>query len=104
MDCVWSIVKGTEITLNRRKLRHLLEMPRIKICYPSLENDFEGLRRILDRKDVENFNSHKANQLLAEMRLLHSIVSRIIFPKTSRFDWMSKRKLAVYTIWLKGRL
>ena len=54
-------MKGIEIALNQRKLGHLLEMPSSGICYPSLENDFDGLRRILSREDVENFDFYKAN-------------------------------------------
>ena len=88
-------MKNTLIVLSERKLGHLLEMPKTGICYSSLKNDFVRLRWILERDDIENFDFHKAKQLFAELRLLHSIVSRIIFPKTGYFDWIAKRELAV---------
>ena len=53
MDCIWSTVKGTEIALDQRKLGHLLEMQCTEIHVPEVENDFEGLRRILGRDYVE---------------------------------------------------
>ena len=78
-------MKDILIVLSERKLGHLLEMPKISICNPSLENDIVGLRWILERDDVENFDFHKASQL-PKLHHLHSIVSRIIFPKTGHFD------------------
>ena len=80
-----STMKNTVIVLSERKLGHLLEMPKTGICYPSLENDLVGLKRILERDDVENFDFHKANQLPTKL-LLHSIVSRIIDRKSTRLN------------------
>ena len=36
-----------------------------------------------------------ANQLNDEMRLLHSFVTHILFPKIGRFDFISDRDLAI---------
>ena len=86
-------MKNIEVMLSQRRLAHLLEMPRAGIYYPSLQNDFDGLRCILERDDVENFDFHKANQLM---------VSRIIFSKIGQFDWIAKRELAVMYYLVEG--
>ena len=53
------------------------------------------LRLILGRKDVGPLDVVSANQLSPEMRLLHSIVTHILFPKIGQFDFISERELII---------
>ena len=53
------------------------------------------LRLILGRKDVGPLDVVSANQLPLEMRLLHSIVTHILFPKIDRFDFILERDLII---------
>ena len=53
------------------------------------------LRLILGRIDVGPLDVVSANQLSSEMRLLHSIVTHILFPKIGHFDFISERDLII---------
>ena len=53
------------------------------------------MRLILGRKDVGPLDVVSANQLSLEMRLLHSIVIHILFPKIGCFDFIFERDLII---------
>ena len=53
------------------------------------------MRRLLDINIGENFDIHNANLLPAELKLLHSMIYRIFFPRIRRFDWISSKVLGV---------
>lgn len=52
-------------------------MLRTRIYFLALERKLDGLKVILERKDIKNQKNLQANQLLVEMRLLHDMASRI---------------------------
>ena len=51
------------------------------------------LKLILGRDNVNPIENIPASQLYAEMCLLHNIIGRIMFPKASRFDFISETDL-----------
>ena len=51
------------------------------------------LRLIFGRKDINPLEKIPVSQLLAEMRLLHSIISHILFSRMDRFDFLLDRDL-----------
>ena len=52
---------------------------------------------------MRGFATVKANQLSAQMRLLHHIVSRILLPKTGLFDYITKQELIIMVCLIRGR-
>ena len=63
---------------------------------PTVHSNREAtLKLILRREDINPLEEISASQLFVEMRLLHSIISHILFPKTSHFDFLSKRDLII---------
>ena len=95
IDSLWSEVKGTEIILDQRRLGHMLQMSHGGIRDPSFENDFEGLRKLLGRENVDHRDIHNANNLPVELKLLHSMLCRKFFPRIGIFDWLSSKDLAL---------
>ena len=77
-----SLVKGIEIILDQRRLGHLLQMPSSGLQAVELSNDFDGMRKLLDRNLSKKFDIHNANLMPIELRLLHSMISQIFFPRT----------------------
>ena len=63
-----------------------MEVPRSGICYLNLIEKSEALKCVLEREDVNENEQLVSNHLSIEMRLLHSIVSHIIFSKVGRHD------------------
>ena len=90
-----SKVNGTRIILNEDKISEILQMPKEGVQILRLEDRTEGLKCILEKEDVSGINLVQANQLSVELRLLHHIISRIIFPKTGRFDWVTERDVSL---------
>ena len=63
---------------------------------PSTHSDRKSiLRLILGKDEVNPLEVISASQLSVEMRLPHSIISYIRLPKTSRFNFLSKRDLII---------
>ena len=90
-----SVVNGVRIILNEAKLSEILEMPMEGIQVLRLEDIIDGLKCILEKDDVTGIDIVQANQLSVELRFLHHIISRIIFPKTGRFDWVTERDISL---------
>lgn len=61
-----------------------------------------ALSRFLGR-NVSEIEEVKANQLPLELRLLHNICSRLLFPKTGRFEYVSERNIIVMDSVITGR-
>ena len=97
-----SVINGVRIVLDEAKLSQILEMPREGSCVLRLEDRLDGLRCVLEREDVTGIDLVQANQLLVELRLLHHIISRIIFPKTRRFDWVTERDISLIYFLING--
>lgn len=54
-----------------------------------------SLRCVLDRDNVDGIGDLIASTISINMRLLHYIIGRIFISKTSHFDFVSKRELAL---------
>ena len=52
-----------------------------------------ALKLIFDREDINPLEKTPASQLPIQMRLLYSIISRIMFSKIGHFDFISERDL-----------
>ena len=99
---VESTVNGIRIMLNESKISEILQMPREGVQVLRLEDRAEGLKCILEKEDVSGIDLVQANQLSVEIRLLHHIISRIIFPKTGRFDWVTERDVSLMYFLING--
>ena len=65
-------------------------------CSPTIHSKRKAtLRLILGKEEVSPLEIVTTNQLSVEMRLLHSIIGHILFPKTGRFDFVSERDLII---------
>ena len=97
-----SIVRGVGLNVTAVILSRLLDLP---LSGPSTfdpEDRSPALTRLLNR-DFEGFEEVFANQLPLDLRLLHNICSRILFPKTGRFDYVSERDIFVMDAVVSGR-
>ena len=97
-----SVVNGVRIVLDEAKISQLLEMPMEGSQILRLDDRLEGLKCILEKEDVSGIDLVQANQLSVELRFLHHIISRIIFPKTGRFDWVIERDISLMYFLING--
>ena len=97
-----STVNGTKIIIDEAKISRILEMLMEGSYILRLENRLEGLKYILEKEDVSGIDLVQANQLTVELRLLHHIISRIVFPKTGRFDWVTERDISLMYFLING--
>ena len=88
-------VRGVSILVSKELLGSLLEIP---ITGPEpyyIEQRDLALNSVLEREDCNPYMVISANDLGVESRLLLSVIGRILFPKTSRFEFISERDLAI---------
>ena len=88
-------VRGVSILVSKELLGSLLD---ISITGPEpyyLEQRELALNSVLEREDCNPYMVISANDLGAESRLLLSVIGRILFPKTGRFEFISERDLAI---------
>lgn len=90
-----SIVKGTPILVNIKILGNIMRVPIDGVDSDMLEDRKFGVQTILGRKDVNEVQDVFANQLPPEMRLLHHIINRILFPKIGQFDYVFEQDILV---------
>lgn len=90
-----SIVKGVEISFSNTTLGQILSILFEGIVTNRLVDRRVGLRCVLDRMDVEGIREFKSNTLSTNLRVLHHILGRIFILKIGRFDFVSKRNLAM---------
>lgn len=50
---------------------------------------------ILSQEDVTAIDEILTNQLFIELRLLHHIISRIFLPRIRRFDFVTRKDIAI---------
>ena len=86
-----------EITMNNT---HILLGRILHLATEGVENIVHSereitLRLILGREDVGPLDVVSINQLSPKMRLLHSIIIHILFPKIGLFDFISERDLII---------
>ncbi|XP_038972044.1 uncharacterized protein LOC120104630 [Phoenix dactylifera] len=97
-----SVVKETPILLNPKTLGSLVNIPTSGSTEDFLENRVLGIQYLLGTENVSPLEQISANRLSVENRLLHHIVSRILFSKTGRFDFVSERDILVIFHILNG--
>ena len=88
-------VRGVSILVSKELLGFLLEIPITGQEPYYIEKRELALNTVLDREDCNPYMVISANDLEAESRLLLSIIGRILFPKTGRFEFISERDLAI---------
>ena len=80
-----------------------------KICQASIEGyaeiNFSNkgiiLKLICEQDDIDHQAEISASQLPTKMRLLHSVICHILFPRTGRFDYLTERDLILMYCILK---
>ena len=97
-----SIVRGVGLNVSTVILSRLLDLPLSGPSTYDPEDRSPALTRLLNR-NFEGFEEVSANQLPLDLRLLHNICSRILFPKTGRFDYVSERDIFVMDAVVSGR-
>ena len=101
-ESIISMVKGTQIMITEDRLSRILGIPKGGKCFLTLDKKEDGLRIVLENKNVTDLRSLQANQLSLEMRLLHNMVRRIFFPKIGRFDWVTERDIVFMHFLVNG--
>lgn len=82
------IVKSICIPLDIERLGNILRVPTDGVDSDMLKDRKLGVQTILGREDVNEVEDVFANQLSLEMRLLHHMINRILFPKIESFDYV----------------
>lgn len=103
MMSIESMVKDVLIVFDARRIANISEMPRNGICFLTLERKINGLKVILEREVVRNLKNLQANQLSAEIRLLHNIVSHISFLKIGQFYQVTEKDIAFIYYLIEGK-
>ncbi len=88
-------VRGTLIEINEDILSSVLQIPKYGEAPTSHPQREIALNLLLGREDCGPLDVVNSQDLNVEMRLLLSIVNRVLFPKTGRFDFVSERDLAI---------
>ena len=88
-------VRGTLVEINEDVLSTVLQIPKDGEAPTSHPQREIALNLILGREDCGPLDVVYSQDLNAEMRLLLSIVNRVLFPKTGRFDFVSERDLVI---------
>ena len=97
-----SIVRGKKINVTTNIIGEVLNIS-TKGDAPTIHSDREvTLKLILGRDDVNPIDNVSASQLSVEMRLLHNIIERILFPKVGRFDFIFERDLILMHSIIEG--
>ena len=92
---LYAVVRRVTIKITEEILGNVLHMSISGLVDIGLE-DKEGTVNMIIRKNARYTNRELlANQLSVEMRLLHSFVTHILFPKINRFNFISDRDLAI---------
>ena len=97
-----SEVRGVRIRVSEESLSELLHLPCIGATPEKPENKMRALQLIMENENFDFSMKVIASSLSAEMRLLFSIINRILFPKTGRFDLITERDLAVMECMIQG--
>ena len=85
-------VKNVKINLPVEKLGEPLEAPTEGA--EKLDDRPNGLRLLLGRDDVLDFEEILAKHLFAEHYLLHHITCKILIPRIERFDFVTRTDVA----------
>ncbi len=88
-------VAGVPLFISEDFIAQILHLPQVGV-FPTYPDDrTEALTAILGSPPQSPLDEVSADSLSVEMRLLLSIISRTLFPKTGRFDFVSERDLAL---------
>ena len=92
---LYAVVKRVTIKITEEILGRVIHMSTNGLVDTGLEDKKGTVRMIIGDNARYTNGELLANQLNAEMRLLHSFVTHILFPKIGRFDFISDRDLAI---------
>ena len=88
-------VRGTLIEINEDTLSSVLQIPKDGEAPTSHPQREIALNLVLGREDCGPLDVVNSQDLNAEMRLLLSIVNRVLFSKTGPFDFVLERDLVI---------
>ncbi len=88
-------VAGVPLFVTEDLIAHILHLPQVGVAPTHPEDRTEALTAILGYPPQSPLDEVSASSLPIEVRILLSILSRSIFPKTGRFDFVSERDLAL---------
>ena len=86
-----STVRGKELNITTNLIGEILDMSTEGDALTIYCEREVTLKLILGRDNINLIENISANQLFAEMCLLHNIIDRILFSKVGGFDFISKR-------------
>ncbi len=88
-------VLGVPLRVTEDLIAHILHLPLVGVAPAHPEDRFEALTIVLGHPPQSPLDEVSASSLPIEVRILLSILSRSIFPKTGRFDFVNERDLAI---------
>ncbi len=88
-------VLGVPLRVTEDLVAHILHLPLVGVAPAHPEDRFEALTIVLGQPPQSPLDEVSASSLPIEVRILLSILSRSIFPKTGRFDFVNERDLAI---------
>ena len=92
---LYAVIRKVTIKITEEILGHVLHMSISGLVDIGLE-DKDGIVKMIIGENAKYTNGELlAKQLSVEMRLLHSFVTHILFPKIGRFDFISDRDLGI---------
>ena len=94
-ETVKSTVKGVDISLDPVLLGEILHLPCEGYTNMELPIKEEGINVILGRTFTKSLNKLETKILSIEMRLLHYMVTKLFFSRSSRYDLLSSRDICI---------
>ena len=88
-------VVGVPLRVTEDLIAHILHLPLVGVAPAHPEDRVAALTVVLGHPPQSPLDEVSASSLPIEVRILLSILSRSIFPKTGRFDFVNERDLAI---------
>ena len=92
---IYEKVRGITIKIDEEILERILYMSTDGTIPTGLTDKEATIRQIIGENTKYINGKLLANQLSVEMRLLHSFISHILFPKIGYFDFISDKDLFI---------
>ena len=94
-DGIYAVVRRVTIQLNEDILGQILQLPNQGVTDLTLEDEDNTIRKVLGPNVKFSNGEILANQLFAELYLLHTCVTHILFSRIGRFDLIIDRDLVM---------
>ena len=94
-DGIYAVVRRVIIQLNEDILGRILQLPNQGVTDLTLEDEDNTIRKVLGPNVKFSNGKILANQLSTELRLLHTYVTHILFPRIGRFNLITDRDLVM---------